>query len=195
MVHETLNDVALKQNFILLLLHKHNWEKWNCMIRDAVRNRSPHEGLITALAIGGFFIILGSVFAFTPDIVKNSNGFFSDLTTIAFPFGNPGSTMSLLAPAHPAEHQGFYAAVMNFLVGVGILQIVILALRLVLRSPIRRIAQSVGDLIFWLGAAIVANAFLLLGTHNGWFQFWSSLIVIIGLSLIGRFFVYLAKRQ
>jgi len=165
------------------------------MIRDAIRNRSPHEGLITALAIGGFFIILGSVFAFTPGIVKNSNAFFSDLTTVTFPFGSPGSTVSLLAPAHPAEHQGFYTAVMNFLIGMGVLQIVILALRLVVHSRIRRIAQSVGDLIFWLGAAIVANAFLLTGTHNGWFQFWSSLIVIIGLSLIARSFVYLAKRH
>jgi hypothetical protein len=165
------------------------------MIRDAVRNRSPHEGLITALAIGGFFIILGSVFAFTPGLVKNSNFFFSDLTTVKFPFGSPGSTVSLLAPAHPAEHQDFYTAVMNFLIGVGVLQIVILALRLAVHSRIRRIAQSVGDLIFWLGAAIVANVFLLTGTHNGWFQFWSSLIVLIGLSLIGRFFVYLAGRQ
>jgi hypothetical protein len=165
------------------------------MIRDAVRNRSPHEGLITALAIGGFFIILGSVFAFTPGIVKNSNLFFSDLTTVKFPFGSPGSTVSLLAPAHPAVHQDFYTAVMNFLIGVGVLQIVILALRLAVHSRIRRIAQSVGDLIFWLGAAIVANVFLLTGTHNGWFQFWSSLIVLIGLSLIGRFFVYLVGRQ
>jgi hypothetical protein len=165
------------------------------MNRDARRNKSPHEGLITALAIGGFFIIFGSVFAFTPGIVNNSNAFFSDLTTVSFPFGSPGSTVSLLAPAHPAEHQGFYTGVMNFLIGVGVLQIVILALRLVVHSRIGRIAQSVGDLIFWLGAAIVANVFLLLGTHNGWFQFWSSLIVIIGLSLIGRFFVYFAKRQ
>jgi hypothetical protein len=165
------------------------------MIRDAVRNRSPHEGLITALAIGGFFIILGSVFAFTPGIVNNTNAFFSDLTTVTFPFGSPGSTVSLLGPAHPADHQSFYTAVMNFLIGMGVLQIVILALRLVVHSRIRRIAQSVGDLIFWLGAALVANVFLLAGTQNGWFQFWSLLIVIVGASLIARFFVYLAKRN
>jgi hypothetical protein len=165
------------------------------MIRYAVTNRSPHEGLITALAIGGFFIILGSVFAFTPGIVNNTNAFFSDLTTVTFPFGSPGSTVSLLGPAHPADHQNFYAAVMNFLIGVGVLQIVILALRLEVHSRIRRIAQSVGDLIFWLGAAVVANVFLLAGTQSGWFQFWSLLIVIVGLSLIARFFVYLAKRN
>lgn len=165
------------------------------MMGNAVYERSLHEGLITALSIGGFLIILGLVFAVTPGISQQTNNFFSDLTTVTFPFGNPGSTVSLLAPAHPADHQGFYAAVMNFLIGVGVLQIVILVLRLAMHSRIRRIAQSVGDLIFWLGAAVVANVFLLTGTQSGWFQFWSSLIVIIGVSLVARFFVYLAKRH
>ncbi len=165
------------------------------MVYNAVRYRSLHEGLITAISIGGFFIILGAVFAFTPGIAEKTNAFFSDLTTVTFPFGSPGSTVSLLAPAHPAEQQGFYTAVMNFLIGVGVLQIVILALRLVVHSRIRRVAESIGDLIFWVGAAIVANVFLLTGTHNGWFQFWSSLIVLIGLSLIARFFVYLIGRS
>ena len=165
------------------------------MIRDAVRNRSPHEGLVTALSIGGFFIILGLVFALTPAISQQTNKFFSDLTTVTFPYGSPGSTVSLLAPAHPADHQGFYTSVMNFLIGIGVLQIVILVLRLVVHSRINRIAQSVGDLIFWLGAAVMANVFLLAGTQSGWFQFWSALIVLIGISLVARFFVYLAKRH
>jgi hypothetical protein len=165
------------------------------MVYSAARQGYLHEGLITAISIGGFFILLGAVFAFTPGIAEKTSAFFSDLTTVTFPFGSPGSTASLLAPAHPAEHQGFYTAVLTFLIGVGVLQIVILALRLVVHSHIRRIAQSVGDLIFWLGAAIVANVFLLTGTHNGWFQFWSSLIVLIGLSLIARFFVYFISRS
>jgi hypothetical protein len=165
------------------------------MVYSAARQGYLHEGLITAISIGGFFILLGAVFAFTPGIAEKTSAFFSDLTTVTFPFGSPGSTASLLAPAHPAEHQGFYTAVLTFLMGVGVLQIVILALRLVVHSHIRRIAQSVGDLIFWLGAAIVANVFLLTGTHNGWFQFWSSLIVLIGLSLIARFFVYFISRS
>jgi hypothetical protein len=165
------------------------------MVYSAARQGYLHEGLITAISIGGFFILLGAAFAFTPGIAEKTSAFFSDLTTVTFPFGSPGSTASLLAPAHPAEHQGFYTAVLTFLIGVGVLQIVILALRLVVHSHIRRIAQSVGDLIFWLGAAIVANVFLLTGTHNGWFQFWSSLIVLIGLSLIARFFVYFISRS
>jgi hypothetical protein len=165
------------------------------MIRDAVRNRSPHEGLVTALSIGGFFIILGLVFALTPGISQLTNNFFSDLTTIKFPFGSPGSTVSLLAPAHPGDHQGFYIAGLNFLIGMGVLQIVILALRLEVHSRINRMAQSVGDLIFWLGAVVIANIFLFAGTQSGWFQFWSALIVLIGISLVARFFVYFLKRH
>ena len=165
------------------------------MNRSAARHWSLHEGLITALAIGGFFIILGLVFALTPGVSHKTDVFFSDLSTASYPFGDPGSTISLLAPAHPAEHTVFYTAVVDFLFGVGVLQIVILALRLYVKSRIRRIAETVGNLVFWLGAALAANVFLLAGTLNGWFQFWSLLIVLIGASLIARFFVHLAARQ
>jgi len=157
------------------------------------KSTSWHEGLITALAIGGFFIVLGSVFTLTPGISLKTNTFFSDLTTVTYPFGGSGS-VNLPAPANPAEHIGFYTAVMNFILGVGILQIVILALRLAAGSPIRRIAETVGNLVFWLGAVVMVNVFLLTGTLNGWFQFWAALIVLIGASLIARFFVYLARR-
>jgi hypothetical protein len=165
------------------------------MIKNAAGNSPLHEGLITALAIGGFFIILGLVFALTPSIPNQTTKFFSDLSTATYPFGSPGSTISLFAPAHPAEHMTFYTAVMNFLLSAGILQIVILALRLMVKSPIRRIAETVGNLIFWLGAAVLINVFLLAGTLTGWFQFWTALIMLIGASLIARFFVHLARRH
>ncbi len=164
------------------------------MIQGTARNRSPPEGLISALAIGGFFIILGLVVALTPGISQKTNSFFSDFTTVAYPLGS-SSTLNLPAPGHPSEHIAFYTAVVNFILGVGILQIVILAIRLYVKSSIRRMAETVGNLVFWLGAAIMANVFLLTGTLSGWFQFWSTLIVLIGVSLIARFFVYLAKRQ
>jgi hypothetical protein len=162
------------------------------MIRNAARERFLHEGLINALAVGGFFIILGFVFAFTPGIAEQTGNFFSDLTTKSYQI-NSASTINLFVPGHPADHQGFYTALMNFLLGVGILQIFILALRLVVHPRVRRLAQSVSDLIFWLGAAIVANVFLLAGTLNGWYQFWALILVLVGLSMIARGFVYLAS--
>jgi hypothetical protein len=163
------------------------------MARSARRNRSLNEGLITALAVGGAFIILGIVIVSTPNILQETNAFFSDLTTVRFPLGS-SSTLQLPAPAHPAEHIIVFTALANFILGVAILQIVILPLRLIVRSPIRRIAETVGNLVFWLGAAIAANISLLAATLVGWFQFWAWLIILIGLSLIARFAVYFARK-
>lgn len=163
------------------------------MVQNPSKNKSLYEGLITALAVGGVFIILGAVIAFTPDITQKTNAFFSDFTTVAYPLGS--STVNLPAPANPSEHIGFFTAVMNFILGVGILQIVILALRLGVRSPIRRISETVGNLVFWLGGAVAANVFLLAGTVTGWFQFWAVLIIFVGVSMIARLAVYLARRS
>jgi len=83
---------------------------------------------------------------------------------------------------------------MDFILGVGILQIVILPIRLWIKSSIRRIAETVGNLVFWVGGAVVANVFLLTGTLTGWFQFWAWLILLMGISLIARFIVHFINR-
>ncbi len=132
------------------------------------RDSLLHEGLIAALAVGGFLIILGLVFKLTPGITDKTTVFFNDLTTVTRNLGS--SNVNLPAPAHPAEHLDFYTAMINFMLAVGILQIVILALRIAVHSRVRQIAETVGNLIFWLGAAFVANVFLLTGTLGGWFQ-------------------------
>ncbi len=157
-----------------------------------VRDRWIYEGLITALAVGGVFIVLGLVIVLTPGLVQKTEDFFLDLTTVTYPLGS--STASLPAPANPAQHLDFFTAVMNFILGVGLLQILILALRLTVHSPIKRISETVGNLVFWLGGAFAAYVLLLAGTLTGWFQFWASLIIIIGVSLLVRFGIHLAAR-
>ena len=158
------------------------------------RHRSFQEGLITALAVGGVFIIIGLVFVLTPNLVDKANTFFLDLNTVNYSLGN-NSTLSLPAPIHPAQHLDFFTAVMNFLLAVGILQIIILAARLAVHSRIGKIAETVGNLIFWLGGAAVANVFLLAGTLTGWFSFWALLIVFVGVSLVARGLVHFAGRS
>jgi magnesium-transporting ATPase (P-type) len=155
------------------------------------RNRHIYEGLITALAVGGFFIILGFVIVSTPNLIDGTFDFFSDITME--PLGGINN-MFLPAPAYPAQHITVFTALMNFFLAIGILQIVILALRLAFRSPLKRISETVGNLIFWLVGAVMANTFLLTGTLNGWFQFWSTLIILAGVSLLARFFIDLAAR-
>jgi hypothetical protein len=155
------------------------------------RDRAIHEGLITALAVGGFLIILGAVFGLTPGIPQRIIDFFSDFTGQSYPLS--GGTVVLPAPAHPSMHMAVYGAVFNFMVGIAVLQIAILALRLFYQSSFRRISETVGNLIFWAGGAVVAQVFLLSGTLSGWFAFWASLIIIVGVSLIVRGLLHFAK--
>jgi hypothetical protein len=157
------------------------------------RGRGLYEGLITAVAVGGFFVVLGLVIVTTPGIVGQTNAFFSDFTVQTYPLSGT-SQLWLPVPAEPAMHLGVFTAVMDFMLGIGILQIIILGLRLAAHSPVGRIAETVGNLVFWLGGAYVASVFLLAGTATGWFQFWASLIILIGGGLIARAIVYLAAR-
>jgi hypothetical protein len=150
------------------------------------------EGLITALAFGGFLIILGAVFGLTPGIMEKTVAFFHDLTANFFPFGN--GNVVLPAPATPSAHIDVYWAIFTFMAGIAVLQAAILGLRLFYHSRVRRIAETVGNLVFWAGGAVAASVFLLHGTLTGWFTFWASLIVIVGVSLIARGLIHFAKR-
>jgi len=151
------------------------------------------EGLITALAVGGFLVILGVVFGLTPGIPQKIILFFTDLTGVPYP--SASSQFFLPAPSNPAEHVDVYGAASNFAVGISILQVVILALRLNFRSPINKIAETIGNLFFWVCAIIAVNFFLLAGTHNGWFTFWASLFIFAGGSLLVQFLVHLIKKR
>jgi hypothetical protein len=151
------------------------------------------ENLITALAWGGFLIIVGVVFGLTPSISGAIGDLFRDMTGVTYPalYG----TIVWPAPANPAAHQAVYQAIFNFMLAIGILQIVILVARLAVRSLIRRIAETVGNLIWWVGGAVVAYVYLFAGTLSGWFTFWPSLIILAGVSLIVQGVIRLAFRH
>jgi hypothetical protein len=153
------------------------------------------EGIMTAVAVGGFFIIVGIIFAVTPDLIGKIVDFFSNITTVPYPPDNPNSNFFLPAISNPAAHAGFYTAVGQFSLGIGILQAIILPLRIVYRSPTRRIAETVGNLIFWFGAAYLVFALLSLGTLQAWFQFWSVIIILVGVSVIVRALIHLGARR
>jgi len=163
------------------------------MTQPTLRERAIHEGIITALAVGGFLIIFGTVFGFTPGIPNKLIDFFSDFTGKSYPLN--GGTLVLPAPAHPEQHLEVFGAVFNFMVGIALLQIAILALRLFYHSPLRRISETVGNLVFWSGGALVANIYLLSGTLKGWFAFWAALIILIGVSLVVRGIIHLSKAR
>ena len=163
------------------------------MSESSKRGTPIHESLISAIAIGGFLIAIAVIFGLTPGIREALANFFSDLTGVTYPAFN--GQFVLPAPANPAEHPIVYQALFNFMLSIGLLQTVILAMRLWVHSPTSKTAETIGNMIFWLGGAIVASVYLMAGTLSGWFVFWPFLIILGGASLIAQFCVYIIRRR
>ena len=158
------------------------------------QHQNHEDYLITAIAIGSVFILIGIVFVINANLPEQVIDFFKNLSTAKFPVDSTTSTITLPAPANPADHGVLYTALTQFTLGIAILQIVILALRLLWKSSTGRIAETVGNLVFWLGAGVLVNFVLAAGTIYSWFQFWGAFIIVTGLSLVARAIVHFAKK-
>ena len=152
------------------------------------------EGLITAVYIGLIFILLALIYFINlPHNVWNSfvNFIGSFVLTQV-----PGTSISLPAPLNPAAYTVLYTAVFQFFLGIGILEIAILALRIVLHSPLPRKAETIENIVFGLGTSYLVITYLVNMTiMSEWFVFWAGIILIAGLSLVARAFVLLAGRH
>lgn len=151
------------------------------------------EGLFTAIYIGALFILLAAIYYIhLPNLWNGLVNFFSTLTLSEVP--NTG--IPLPAPVNPAAHIELYTAAFQFSLGIGILEIAILALRIFLHSPVDRKAETIENIVFWLGTSYLAITYLVNMTQPGeWFVFWAGIIMIFGLSLVARAFILLAKRE
>ncbi len=152
------------------------------------------ESLFTALYIGAVFIILAFVyFVNLPNSLWNEIvTFFSTLTLSEA----PGIGIGLPAPSNPAGHVRLYTAAFQFSIAIGILEIIILVLRVFLRSSVSRKAETVENIVFWLGASYLIIAYLVNMTiPSEWFVFWAGIILIFGLSLIARAFILIANAK
>jgi hypothetical protein len=154
-------------------------------IRPRVR-----EGLISAVSIGFFFLLVGAIFVITPSLFDKVQAFFNDFTTTeAIPHL---SNVFLPVPASLGAHTVVYTAVWQFSVVWSVFQIMILAFRFVVGSPLRRKARTAGNIVFWLGATYLIGTLLTSASLTGsralenWFVFWAALIMLIGLSIIVR---------
>lgn len=150
------------------------------------------ESLLTALYVGSFFIILAVVyFAHSSTLWSSLVNFFTSLTLAQV----PGTGISLPAPANPAVFGDLYAAAFEFALALGIVEIVILSLRVFLHSPFQRIAETIENIVFWLGTSYLTLTYLVNMTlSTEWFVFWAGVIMIFGLALVARSFVLIAKR-
>lgn len=157
------------------------------------RLRGPGDAVISAISVGAVFILIGLVFvlALPNNLWDKTISFFTNLTIRQIP--NVG--IYFPAPANTGAHAVFYTAVFQFSLGIAFLQILTLALRVGLGSRIGRIAETVGNLVFWFGAAYLENVYLNSSTTlTLWFTFWTGILIVLGLSILARAAVQLAKR-
>jgi len=152
------------------------------------------ERLFSALSAGSFFILLGIVYVVNlpSSLWEAVVEFFSNLTLAQV----PSTGIYLPAPVSPAAHTLLYGAVFQCCIGLGILQVIFLALRLMMKSPTGKIAETIGNLVYWFGEGYLVTTYLnSTTTVSKWFVFWAGILIILGLSFIARAFVFLAKRK
>jgi hypothetical protein len=163
-------------------------------VNAQTRTYKAKEGIYSAISIGAVLILIGIVYALAqPSSLWDSViTFFSNLTTRSV----PGTGISLPAPANPAAHAVLYTAAFQFCIGLGILQVILLVLRLAGRSSIGKTAETVGTLVYWFGAAYLITIYLSDAPNiTQWFMFWAGILIMLGLSFIARAFVLLTKRK
>jgi hypothetical protein len=163
-------------------------------VNTQTRTYKAREGIYSAISIGAALILIGIVYALAqPSSLWDSIiTFFSNLTTRSV----PGTGISLPAPANPAAHAVLYTAAFQFCIGLGILQVILLVLRLAGRSSIGKTAETVGTLVYWFGAAYLITIYLSDAPNiTQWFMFWAGILIMLGLSFIVRAFVLLTKRR
>lgn len=146
--------------------------------------RTRHEGLLSAVSIGFFLILIGVLFITTPNLSNSVVNFFSDFTSRQVE--NTGIYVPI--PQNVYSYGDIYLTVRQFCIVWGLFLVALLGARLVLGSHIRRLAQNVGDIVFWLGAAYATQTFLVAPAVDTleWFEFWTAIIMLIGVSLIAR---------
>ena len=138
------------------------------------------QGLFSAISVGFFLLLVGTLFIVTPNLFDNILNFFGDLKLIDV----PNTDVMFIGPQLPRSHLTFYQAVGQFSIAIGIFQIVILALRFVIPSSWEKRSETLGNFVYWIGASFLIQLFLVESTQ--WFVFWSTLIIIVGVSLIAR---------
>jgi hypothetical protein len=149
------------------------------------------EGLVTAVFIGLIFILLAVVYFINlSDNLWNNFANFAGSIVLS---QVPGTGIPLPAPQNPSAYIVLYNAVFEFCLGMGILEIAVLALRIMMHSPLPRKAETIENLVFWLGTSFLVITYLVNMTIIGdWFVFWAGIIIIAGLGMVARAFVLLA---
>lgn len=143
-------------------------------------SRRKREGLFSAVSIGIFLILVGMFFVITPDLLDKIVSFFRDFQIMEV----PRTGILLPAPATPHQHSIIYSVVKDFSLAWGVFLVVLLALRFIADSPLRKKAENLSDILFSFGVVYLVDSLLIRATQ--WFEFWAWILILAGVSLVIR---------
>lgn len=158
-------------------------------------SRGYTEGLFSAISAGFFLTLIGVFFVIVPDLLDKIITFFRSFDIVQV---QNIEGVFLPAPQNPTAHLTIYSTVEQFSIVWGIFLIALLIARFLAHSPKRKKADNLGDIVFWLGTAYLIHTLLIDSTKldfTGWFGFWSTVIMLIGVSLIVRAIFLAAVRK
>jgi hypothetical protein len=163
--------------------------------RSKVVQTRHREGLLSAISAGFFFILVGTIFITTPNLFNNIITFFSDFSTVRVSNTQIYLPAPKYPPTSPSANSAVYSAVGQFSLIWGLFEIIILVLRFFVGSPLSKKAETVSNIVFWLGANYLIQTFLNeTTTITTWFVFWTTIIMLLGASLIARAVILAAAR-
>ena len=142
--------------------------------------RKSQEGLFTAISAGFFLLLVGILFVITPNLFDSITDFFKDFKLVDV----PNTSIIFPGPEFARSHLTVYQAAGQASVAICVFQILILGLRFIIPSVWGKRAETVGNFVYWAGAAFLIQYFLVDSTQ--WFIFWSTIIILGGVSLIAR---------
>ncbi len=151
------------------------------------------ENLLLGVYIGFFFVLLAVIYYVNvhTSIWSNFVAFINNFILASV----PGTSIYLPAPRNPASFTLLYNVLFQLCLGLGLMEIGVLVLRVWLNSPLTRKAETVENLVFWLGTSYLVLTYLVnITIISEWFVFWAGIIVIGGLALVARSFVLMANR-
>jgi len=139
------------------------------------RKHSEQKDFLGLVTLGFFLLLVGAIFAVTPNLSDRIYDFFKDLK-----FQEVYSDVYFPTPR--SDHPVLYNAVFQFCLAFAIFQLLVLGARFVLKESIDRKAGTFSSLLFWFGAAWTVN--LLMSKAFGWFAFLGWLVTLAGISLV-----------
>ena len=159
---------------------------------------------MSAISAGFFLVLIGVLFVTRPNLYSDTVTFFNNFNSTS---AVPNTKIQLPAPGTNSTAReanlAVYSAAQQFSLVWGIFLVAILVVRFAFGSTWRRMVGNISDIVFWFGAVYLIQTWLIEPTNSlpyptnaqPWFEFWSMIIVLIGVSLIVRAICLAAYRR